>query len=288
VPTLSPAPRAPHPALPGLPARLSYSSLGQYTRCGYRWYLQRILGLPDVAPPLSEDRQDGAAPAAGGLDPRLRGTLVHELLEALDLRRPRLPTAAEVDAVAAAHGAELTAAEAQDVTRLVEAFAGSGLRARLAGARSVRREAPFAFPLEPGPRGLLVHGVVDVLAAEDAGALVVDYKTDHLEGLEPEELVRRDYAGQRLVYALAALRDGAPRVEVAHCFLERPDAPAVAVFEAADADALAERLVASAGGLLAGDFSPTPRPHRDLCATCPGRAELCVHPPERTLRPAQD
>ncbi len=287
-PTLALAQRTAQPTVPGLPARLSYSSLGQYTRCGYRWYLQRVLGLPEVAPPPPGDvaPEDGGTPPAEGLDPRSRGTLVHALLEDLDLRRPRRPTGAEVDAVAAAHGAELSPAESEDVVRLVEAFAGSSLRARLARARAVRREAPFAFPLEPGPRGLLVHGVVDVLATEDAGALVVDYKTDRLEGLEPEELVARDYAGQRLVYALAALRDGAPRVEVAHCFLDRPEAPAVGVFTAAQADALAERLVASASGLLAGDFTPTPEPHRELCATCPGRAALCSHPPGRTLRPA--
>ena len=33
-------------------------------------------------------------------------------------------------------------------------------------------------------------------------------------------IVERAYATQRLVYAVAALRAGASRVEVAHCFLE--------------------------------------------------------------------
>ena len=39
------------------------------------------------------------------------------------------------------------------------------------------------------------------------------------------EVVDREYATQRIVYALAALRDGAPRAEVAYCFLERPGEP---------------------------------------------------------------
>jgi hypothetical protein len=149
----------------------------------------------------------------------------------------------------------------------------------------VRREAPFAFALEPSARGMLLHGVVDVVAHEAGGALVVDYKTDWLGELSPEELIARDYTGQRLVYALAALRDGAERVEVAHCFLERPGEPATATFTQADAPAIAERLIAEAGRLLAGDFAPTDAPHRDLCATCPGRAALCSHPESRTLAP---
>ncbi len=58
----------------------------------------------------------------------------------------------------------------------------SPLCARLAAARPVRREAGFAFALEPGGGGPLVSGFVDVLAREaDGTALIVDYKTDRLE-----------------------------------------------------------------------------------------------------------
>jgi ATP-dependent exoDNAse (exonuclease V) beta subunit len=192
----------------------------------------------------------------------------------------------EIAAAAAAQGVTPTGEQAADIARLVEAFAGSPLCARLAAARGVRREAPFAFPLEPAHRGMLLHGVVDVVAQEDGGALVVDYKTDWLGDLAPEEVIARDYTGQRLVYALAALRDGAERVEVAHCFLERPDEPATATFSRADAPAIAERVMAEAERLLAGDFAPTAAPHRDLCADCPGRAALCSHPQTRTLATA--
>ena len=41
-----PAPTAAQPAT----QRLSYSALGQYARCPYRFYLQRTLRLPDVTP----------------------------------------------------------------------------------------------------------------------------------------------------------------------------------------------------------------------------------------------
>ena len=92
-------------------------------------------------------------------------------------------------------------------------------------------------------------GVVDVLArASDGAVLVVDYKSDRLDGAEPADVVERDYATQRIVYALAVLREGAPSVEVAYAFLERPDAPVSATFTARDIPALAERLTQLAEG----------------------------------------
>jgi ATP-dependent helicase/nuclease subunit A len=118
--------------------------------------------------------------------------------------------------------------------------------------------------------------------------LVVDYKTDRLGEEDPAVLAERDYATQRMVYALAALRDGAPRVEVAHCFLEHPDEPACATFTQADAPALASALLDLAGGVLAEEWPVTPRPHRELCGDCPGRPSLCSWPEAVTLRPYED
>jgi hypothetical protein len=129
-----------------------------------------------------------------------------------------------------------------------------------------------------------MNGVVDVYAVEDAGTLVVDWKSDVLDGREPAEVVAEGYATQRVVYALAALRAGAERVEVAHCFLERPDEPAVAVYAAADGERLERELLELARGVVEGSFIPSDEPHAGLCADCPGRAALCVHPPELTLR----
>ena len=131
---------------------------------------------------------------------------------------------------------------------------------------------------------LLVNGVVDVHADEPDGVLVVDYKSDPVEGLDLEAYCAERYATQRLVYALAALRSGAPRVEVAYFFLARPDEPVSAVFEAGDAARLETELSALAAGVLEGRFVPSEEPHRDLCAGCPGRAALCVHDLELTSR----
>ena len=272
----SPVPRA-------LPvSRLSYSSLEAYRRCGYRFYLERALRLPPVeAPPPTE------APPEAGLPPLLRGSLVHELLERMDFRRPRIPGDEEIAALIESHGRPPRPEDVADLRGMVAGVTDSSLRERLAGARRLRTELPFAFTLAPpgaGGRSLLVGGVVDVHATEDGGTLVVDWKSDPLEDRDPDKLVADAYLTQRLIYALAALRSGAERVEVAHCFLERPDEPALARYEAGDAERLDAELLELAGGLVAGEFQPAAEPHHGLCADCPGRAALCSWGPEQTLR----
>ncbi len=274
---LPPAPRA-------LPvSRLSYSGLEAYRRCGYRFYLQRSLGLAPVESPLPPDE----AVAESGMTALLRGSIVHGLIERLDFRRPLVPPDEEIAADAQRWGVEPLPADVVDLRAMVERVAGSRLRERIAAARRVRSELPFTFTLTPpgaGGRSLLMNGVVDVYAVEDAGTLVVDWKSDVLDGREPADVVAEGYATQRIVYALAALRAGAERVEVVHCFLERPDEPAVAVYAAADAERLERELLELARGVVEGSFVPSDEPHAGLCADCPGRAALCVHPPELTLR----
>ena len=276
---LPPAPRA------LAVSRLSYSGLEDYRRCGYRFFLERSLRLPRVdAPPTGE-------PAAPGLEPRLRGTVVHGLLERLDFATPAVPADADVVAAIELHGAEARPDDVADVRGMVERVAGSELRDRIADAGSVRTELPFAFTLTPhgaDGRSLLINGVVDVLAEEGARTLVVDWKSDPLGDHDPEALVSAGYSTQRLIYALAALRAGAEVVEVAHCFLERPDEPAVAVYEAADEERLERELLGLAQGVVEGRFEPSPEPHFSLCADCPGRAALCVHEPELTLRAVRE
>jgi hypothetical protein len=91
------------------------------------------------------------------------------------------------------------------------------------------------------------------------------------------------YAGQRLVYALAALRTGADEVEVAYCFLERPDLTVSTRWVADDRVRLEAELLELAGGVISGHFEPTDAPHRELCQFCPGQPALCSWTPDRTL-----
>ena len=194
-----------------------------------------------------------AEPAAEpGLGALLRGTIVHGLLERLDFERPLVPSDEDVAAAIEMHGVEALPADVADVRDMVERLVGSELRQRIAAARRVRTELPFAFTLDVGNRSLLINGVVDVHADEGARTLVVDWKSNPLGELDPETLTAESYSTQRLVYALAALKAGAERVEVVHCYLERPDEPAVALYESADEEALERQLLGLAKGVVEG------------------------------------
>jgi len=177
----------------------------------------------------------------------------------------------------------LTDAERADLRELMNGFARSPLRAQLAAATRVDREQRFAFALDP----VVVIGAFDAVATSaDGTVLVADYKTNRLGERSPAEVVESDYAVQRLIYALAILRGGAPRVEVAFLFLETPDSPVTAVYEAADAPRLERELRGLTRELEAGKFEVAPEPHRELCDGCPGRGTLCSWPREATEQPA--
>ena len=272
-------PAAPVRARPA-PQRLSFTQLSDYGRCGYRFYLERVLRLPRVAPPIPADE---AAPQ--GVDPLTRGSLVHRALEALDFAHPQAPDADTLRG----YGVELSDDDIDDIQDLVERFARSALCARLANAKT-RKEAGFSFALDSDGSGPLVSGFVDVIATEpDGTVLVVDYKSHKLaEETDTHELIERDYTAQRLVYALAALRNGAPRVEVAYCLLERPDEPIAVTYTQAQAPDLAGALSELARGVLAHEYPVTPTPHRELCGDCPGRKALCSYREEETLRSLSD
>ncbi len=257
---------------------LSYTSLSELERCGYRYYLERVLGLPEdvaAARTASEHR---------GLQARARGTLIHRLMETLDFARPSAPSPQQVARRARELGMRLGDGEREEIAGLIDAASGAAPGARVAGARTVRREHPFAFSL--GGEQPLITGVIDLLAEEnDGGIVVLDYKSDRVGAMvDLNALVEREYGIQRLLYALAVLRGGAAKVEIVHWFLERPHDWVAARFQAAERAALEERLAARVAGARARGFSVSPSPHRGLCLTCPGRRGLCSWGDGETLR----
>ena len=265
------------PVAPPPPAvrSLSYSSLSQYAACPYRFYLERVLRLPRALEQAPE-----TAPAEA-LDRLVRGSIAHVLLEELDLDRPAIPEVAAVEQAAQMAEAEVSADDIADLQELVRAAIEGDVLARVRAAKRVRREEGFTFILDDVP----FTGYVDLLAEEaDGTALVVDYKTNPVDGVDLEALTEADYGLQRRIYALAALRSGAPLVEVVHLYLERPAEPVVARYEARDAAAVEAQLRAGAAGLLRGEFPVAEVPHLGLCSGCPARAQLCEHPPELTGR----
>jgi ATP-dependent exoDNAse (exonuclease V) beta subunit len=251
----SPLPELPELVAPPLPPsvplrRISYSGLALYDRCGYRFYAQRLLRLPERVP------ERGEVPGMAGVE---IGDAVHLLLERRDERwRERYP--------------EATAEDEQLIERMLDSWAGSALAGRVRGLDGAQPELPFAFEID----GVLIRGRFDLYhQGADGSALVVDYKTNRLGELTPDELVERSYRHQVAIYALAALLGGATSVEVAYAFLDGPDAVAVRHFTADDVPALQDGIRGSLGPILEGRFEANPGP---WCADCPALDLLCAGP----------
>jgi ATP-dependent helicase/nuclease subunit A len=264
---------------PALIGALSYSALSGYENCGYRFYIERVLG---IAEPDASSTANGGAPA-----PEVRrrfgpGVAVHALLEWSARNRWREPDAERAASALREQGLEGDEEQTAHALGLVRGFLGSRLREEIGDAR-VSAEVPFILSV----RGTMVRGSIDLLVERpDGSALVVDYKTDRLEGRDPGEVAGR-YSVQRDLYALAAASRGTP-VETAYVFLEEPEARVSEHFDDEGLDAARARIEALLGTLAEGRFDVTDRPHRALCLDCPARERLCSHEASAQLRDSPD
>ncbi|MDX6515968.1 MAG: ATP-dependent helicase/nuclease subunit, partial [Gaiellaceae bacterium] len=272
-------PPAPHlPELVPIPApplhrvrRLSFSSLAEFERCSYRYYVRRVAGLKETG-------ARSAIPGQTGLAATEIGDAVHVLLEHVDLRSPRLPD--DVPAQVRARYPGATDDELERIRSLAAAYCESPLARRIAELPDPAPERPFAFEHD----GVLLHGRLDVLSLAGPEAVVLDYKTNILDGADPAEVIEGDYRLQRLVYALACLRAGAERVEVVYQFLEAPDAPVSRVFARDELPALEAELSVAIARINAGEFRP--RPSEMACSGCPALDVVCAGLRLRDSEPA--
>ena len=182
---------------------------------------------------IESDRalRDGAEPRAapdGGL---VRGRAVHALLEWSLANGWRMPPAELIGRVA--RSAEVGAEEGLDEAALLEplhGWLGSPFFAeRVRDAALSRSEVPLLIEVA----GTVLRGSIDLLVEEPGRPpLIVDYKTDRVDGATVAELAA-GYEIQQSIYALAvAEARGTAEVELAYVFLERPEEPLVTVWDA--------------------------------------------------------
>jgi ATP-dependent exoDNAse (exonuclease V) beta subunit len=267
---------------------LSYSALASYAGCGYRFYVERILGLGSPAEVAASDGEPEAEedleadelldPALGPRERSLAiGSGVHAILEAAARRSWAPVTDEEVERVLAREGLAGDDAARQRVAKLVEGWLSSELAESLRGGGArVRPEVPFLLDLGR----TIVRGKIDLLADTDDGPLVVDYKTDALDGADPAELASR-YEIQRDIYALAVQRgagNGSAPIRAAYCFLEDPERTVTESYDESRLRQARERVEGLIARIRAGDFTRTDTPHLALCHGCPAAARLCGNP----------
>jgi ATP-dependent exoDNAse (exonuclease V) beta subunit len=244
---------------------LSYSALADYRRCGYRFYMEHVLGLSPVTP---------GSDVTSGRAGRAFGNAVHLLLQWSAARRWIEPPASTAARVVKAQGLE--PADADRALELVHGWIESPLRSELSGGGfGVRSEVPFVLELS----GSVLRGKIDLLAEPPRGTpTVVDFKTDRLDGGEPAEHAAR-YSLQRDLYAVATQQaTGAASVRVAYVFLERPGDPVTEQLGSEAIETARTGLGAIVEELGANRFEVTSTPDWPLCHDCPARRRLCPSP----------
>ena len=264
------------PIVPALPAlgeipqpplhrvrRLSFTALGLFESCSYRYYAERVVGMR-----ATDER--AAAPGITGLAATEIGIAVHRLLELVNLREPLPPT--DLGERVRSWYPSVTDEEIARIAGFVASYCESDLARRVASLATAQPERPFAFVHDE----VLLHGRLDVLQLEGKRAFVLDYKTNTLEEGTPQRIVDADYRLQRLVYALACFRAGADEVEVVYHFLERPDAVVSTTFHREQVAALEAELTNAIDRLNAGNFRPSP--DEFTCAGCPALDVVCAGP----------
>jgi ATP-dependent helicase/nuclease subunit A len=284
---------------------LSYSALAEYERCGYRFYVERMLGLVEPPGPLHPAADIEASGQAGddaalAVDVRSHslgfGNAVHGALEWSARQRWRRPDDERLADLLASEGLE-DGGDLERARAMVDGWLASPLLAALAEAET-RAEVPFALRLgEAIVRGqidLLIRGAappasgqLELLGSAEpapgAVATVIDFKTDSL-GEDGAAGLRERYAVQRQLYALAiasASGGSAPeRVRAIHVFLEAPAEPVTDTFDSAGLAAARARLERRIAAIRAGGngFRPTAEPSHAVCFGCPAAERLCPHP----------
>jgi ATP-dependent helicase/nuclease subunit A len=227
----------PAPLVGQLPAKAAPRPLS-YTAIASRGEGGEIAPDSDVV--LRESAGEGSPESEEAV---ARGRAVHSLLEwsqANGWREPspeliaRISSSAEVDSPS-----ELAP---EGLLGPLRAWLGSGFFAeRVRDAESSRAEVPILVTVA----GTFLRGSIDLLVTQ-AGSppLIVDYKTDSVDGTSPAELIAH-YEIQQAIYALATAGAlGAPEVELAYVFLERPEEPVIQVWGEAEIEAGRRRLEA--------------------------------------------
>jgi ATP-dependent helicase/nuclease subunit A len=260
---------------------LSYSALALYEHCGYRFYVERVLGARESLAPSPDAAQDAEEPGdepGEQVEPGVSrgralgiGNAVHAALEWSARREWRPPGDDLIGLLLAREGLASDAEARARAERLIAGWLDSELRAELG---QVRPEVPFALGLAE----TVVRGQIDLLVpapGADGVPIVVDYKTDALDGRAPAELGAR-YAVQRQVYALAA--DAGRGARAIHVFLDAADDPVVEDFDPRRLAAAREHLDSLVARMRGGEFEVTEEPYGALCHGCPAAARLCPRP----------
>ncbi len=261
-----PIERPPAAAFPQVP--LSYSALAAYRDCPARFFATRVLKLD---PPEAAGGASGVF-AAEPLDPEMGqrstadatafGLAVHELLEALPAQKWRMPGDPAIEKVLAGFGVG-SAGDLDLAREMLSGFIESEL-GRQVSSRRADMEAGLLAEID----GVMVRGYADLLLRDSDRPLVLDYKSNQLEGTSIEELMKK-YDLQRDLYALAVSQAlQADEVDTAFVFLRSPGSPVIDRFDRDRLDQAKSSVAALVGDIARGRYLGGSSATHQPCGDC--------------------
>jgi ATP-dependent helicase/nuclease subunit A len=147
-------------------------------------------------------------------DVRFIGTATHLVIQHIDLSKPVtlgsvINQIKELEAKSAITPALAKMIKAEKIVT----FFNSDLGTRIRNSKIVHREWPFSFALpascmldhcpEGGDDNIIVQGIIDLLAENDDGLVIVDFKTDRVSA-ETAQSKAQAYSEQLNLYSQAA------------------------------------------------------------------------------------
>ena len=251
---------------------LSYSALSDYEDCGYRFYVERVLGIAEPRAAMRPMRWRRGRPrpeVRSALRPRPRGPLAAGVERRNRWREPSDERSRRRAARAGPGGRAPT--ERPTCSELARRLARARSYAGEIGDATASPEVPFVLSVG----GTLIRGSIDLLVERpDGSVLVVDYKTDRLDGRDPkrDRVALCDPAGP-----LRARRRGPRRCRSRPptSSWSGPRRRCARRFGEAELEAARDRVEALLGRLAAGEFDVTHQP-TGLCHRLSARERLCA------------
>jgi ATP-dependent helicase/nuclease subunit A len=163
----------------------------------YAFALPTAAPLPETAVAEADGHPSSTTPGEHGVE---WGEVIHLLLQAGMAEK-----GADMEVLAAATLAEagLSVSLAPQAADMARTVMGSEIWRRAMESETSLVEVPFQILLDKGTAvPTILRGAIDLVFSEEGGWVLVDYKTDRLDGITPQEVAGR-YAAQVRLYAEA-------------------------------------------------------------------------------------
>jgi ATP-dependent helicase/nuclease subunit A len=165
------------------------------------------------------------------LSPAERGTVMHLVMQHVDLKREMTEESIREQVAKMVHGEWLTEEQAKEVDiASIVAFFQTDIGQRLCRAARVDREVPFSLALsaqetyaqwaEEAEETVLVQGVFDCVFEDEQGFVLIDFKTDHVRWAENvQALLEQRYRVQMELYRRAVEQIWKKRVDECYVYV---------------------------------------------------------------------